>query len=86
MSVEITGSSGVITTPLYPEIFTRYDHGYSYRITVKFGMYISLVLKEFVTKSDSTIGVRSFFFSSSSFTSDSLVGSLKTIFLFSSDL
>ncbi|KAG4066297.1 hypothetical protein HA402_000521 [Bradysia odoriphaga] len=50
-SVEITGSSGIITSPLYPTPFERVSQVYTHRITVRFGYYISIAIKEFLSKS-----------------------------------
>lgn len=59
-SVEIDGSSGVITSPLYPLAFMQMGQSFSHRITVKYGFYISIEITEFLSKSGHSISVRLF--------------------------
>ncbi|KAJ6633725.1 Cubilin like, partial [Pseudolycoriella hygida] len=56
-TIEIDGSSGTITSPLYPHVFSQYGNSFFYRITVRHGYYISIVSKELLLRSDGGIRI-----------------------------
>lgn len=52
----------MVTSPMYPETFSRISKTHTYRITVRFGYYILLVVKEFLTNIGMPISVKLFHF------------------------
>ncbi|KAJ6642436.1 Cubilin like [Pseudolycoriella hygida] len=57
-TVEIDGTSGTITSPLYPHAFSQFGNSFFYRITVRHGYYISIVTKEVLLMRDRGVRVR----------------------------
>ncbi|KAJ6643392.1 Cubilin like [Pseudolycoriella hygida] len=53
--VEIDGTSGTITSPLYPHVFSQYESSFFYRIIVRHENYISIVMKEILLRSERNI-------------------------------
>lgn len=55
--MELTGTSGIISSPLYPK-FDLHDSDRTYRITVGVGELISVVVDELVVRSGSLLTVK----------------------------